>query len=123
METRCEYLRPLVEGCPGRMVDDKKFLQGAQPAGLGDRVVGGSPAQDVPCDGVRDVGVLQVPNVSCQLRVTATFPVGEVMFVSPPSHLEVVPCQSTVSLDVTIVIPHDLGLIHDALHCNTTKMR
>ena len=64
METRCEYLRSLVEGCPGRMVDDKKFLQGAQPARLGDRVVVGGPAQDVPGDGVWDVGVLQAPHVA-----------------------------------------------------------
>ena len=64
METRCKYLRSLVEGCPGRMVDDKKFLQGAQPARLGDRVVVGGPAQDVPGDGVWDVGVLQAPHVA-----------------------------------------------------------
>ena len=46
------------------MVDDKKFLQGAQPAGLGDRVVVWGPAQDVPGDGVWDVGVLQAPHVA-----------------------------------------------------------
>ena len=34
------------------MVDDNKFLQGAQPACLVDRVVVGGPAQDVPGDGV-----------------------------------------------------------------------
>ena len=62
METRCKYLRSLVKGCPGRMVDDKKFLQGAQPARLGDRVVVRGPAQDVPGDGVWDVGVLQAPH-------------------------------------------------------------
>ena len=45
------------------MVDDNKFLQGAQPACLVDRVVVSGPAQDVPGDGVWDVGVLQVPHV------------------------------------------------------------
>ena len=64
METRCEDLRPLVEGRPGRVVDDKKFLQGAQPACLVDRVVVRGPAQDVPGDGVWDVGVLQAPHVA-----------------------------------------------------------
>ena len=46
------------------MVDNKKFLQGAQPARLGDRVVVRGPAQDVPGDGVWDVGVLQAPHVA-----------------------------------------------------------
>ena len=34
------------------MVHDKNFFQAAQPACLGDRVVGGGPVQDVPGDGV-----------------------------------------------------------------------
>ena len=46
------------------MVHNKKIFQAAQPACLGDRVVGGGPAQDVPCDGVWDVGVLQTPHVA-----------------------------------------------------------
>ena len=45
-------------------VDDKKFLQGAQPARLGNRVVVWGPAQNVPGDGVWDVRVLQAPHVA-----------------------------------------------------------
>ena len=76
MEARCKYLRSLIKGCPGRMVDDKKFLQGAQPARLGDRVVVRGPAQDVPGDGVWYVGVLQAPHIASNCGIPPAPKVG-----------------------------------------------
>ena len=107
METRCEYLRSLVEGCPGRMVDDKKFLQGAQPARLGDRVVVGGPAQDVPGDGVWDVGVLQAPHVAGQHSIPPALRVGEIPVVTSPANLEVVRSETDVGLDTIVVLAGD----------------
>ena len=55
------------------MVQYEEFLQCAQSARLCDRVVSGSPAEDIPGDGKWDVGVLQVPDIASQLGDASVF--------------------------------------------------
>ena len=55
------------------MVQYEEFLQCAQSARLCDRVVGGSPAEDIPGDGKWDVGVLQVQDIASQLGDASVF--------------------------------------------------
>ena len=59
----------MVEACLSGVVKCKKFFEGAQSACLRDRIVGWSPAKNIPRDGVGDVGLLQVPNIPGQLSV------------------------------------------------------
>ena len=51
----------------------EEFLQCAQSARLCDRVVSGSPAEDIPGDGKWDVGVLQVQDIASQLGDASVF--------------------------------------------------
>ena len=104
------------------MIQYKKLFKCAQSACLRDRVVGRRPGKNVPGDGVGDVGVLQVPNVAGQLSVPAVLPVGEVEFMSSPSYFECVSCQSSIRLDVTIVVPDNPGLVDDALLSNAAEV-
>ena len=78
----------MVEACLSGVVQYKKLFQGAKSAGLRDRVVSWSPAKIIQGDGIRDAGVLQVPNIPGQLSVPAFLPVVEVRFVSSPLYFE-----------------------------------
>ena len=104
------------------MVQYKKLFQGAQSAGLRDRVVSWSPAKNIPGDGIRDAGVFQVPNIPGQLGAPAFLPVVEVRFVSSPSYFECVSCQPGIGLDMTIVVPDNPGLVDDALLSNAAEV-
>ena len=81
------------------MVQYKKLFQGAQSASLRDRVVSWGPAKNIPGDGIRDVGVLQVPNIPGQLSVPSFLLVVEVRLVSSPSCFECVSRQPGIGLD------------------------
>ena len=104
------------------MVHDKKSFQIAQPAGLCDRVEGGGPAQDVPADGVWDVRVLQSPHVAGQCSISPTLRVGEIMFVTSPPDFELIPCESSVGLSVSVVLACDGCLVHHTLLSQATVL-
>ena len=104
------------------MVQYKKLFQGAQSASLRDRVVSWGPAKNIPGDGIRDVGVLQVPNIPGQLGAPAFLPVVKVRLVSSPSCFECVTCQSGIRLDMAVVVPDNPGLVDDALLSNAAEM-
>ena len=104
------------------MVEYKKLFQGAQSTCLRDRVVSWSPAKNIPGDGVGDVGVLQVPNISGQLSVPSFLPVVKVRLVSSPSCFECVSSQPGIGLDMTIVVPDNPGLVDDALLSNAAEV-
>ena len=82
------------------MVKDEEFLQCAQSACLCYRVIRRCPAEDIPGDGQGNVGVLQVPDISGQLRVTSVLSVEEIVLVSSPSYFECVPRHSSVCLRI-----------------------
>ena len=70
MHAGLEELRPLVEGCEvGLGVHDVELLGDAQPAGLGARLVGGSPRQELPLQLRHQPFIFELPHLALWLAI------------------------------------------------------
>ena len=68
MHAGLEELRPLVEGCEVALgMHDVELLGHAQPAGLGARLVGGSPCQELPLQLRHQPFIFELPHMAGQL--------------------------------------------------------
>ena len=92
------------------MVENKKFLQQAQPAFVCCWVVAWGSAEEVPPDVVVDVLVLQAPDVAWEFGVVPVLLVFEAGLVARPPAFEVTG-EAGVGGGGPLVLPRDGGLV------------
>ena len=68
MPTVSKKFISFVQGGPLLRKHDVIDFSQAEPTGLGGGVKGGGPGNNVPCGGVWDIQILQLPDVTAELR-------------------------------------------------------
>ena len=68
MSTVSKKLISFVQGGPLLRKHDVINFSQAKPTGLGGRVKGGGPGNNVPGGGVWDIQILQLPDMTAELR-------------------------------------------------------
>ena len=113
MSTMRKKFIPLIKLSSLWLLENVKFLQGAQPADSGDRVVRWSPANDTPADIIRYVLVDQiVPDVGAECGLVVFLPDSERTPVLQDSGLQIDRTPS-VGLSFTCVMSGDSGPVYN----------
>ena len=105
MQTAGEELLLNIECGRGGLKHYQKLFHQAEPAGLCYRVVGQGSADNAPGDGVWDLSVVEVPNVSAHM-----FPVGSILGVIGPDvgHVTVPSCLECAVSQAGVVLSGSL---------------
>ena len=113
MSTMRKKFVPLIKLSSLWLLENVKFLQGAQPTDSSDRVVRRGPANDTPADIIRNVLVDQiVPDVGAECGLVVFLPDPERTPVLQDPGLQINRTTS-VSFSFTSVMSGDSGPVHN----------